>query len=360
MALECEVCGGANIKKEGSAFICQQCGVCYTLEDVRKLMTNTIDCSKNVSGDNFPNKNQIPVGTEFFYGSYPQDLLSDSSLIKKLNTIDAPWESYDYYISYNKSDYTMYKDVEYKGDKYRAVKFSLYRPYYTNNSSTSHSYQYDNYYFTNEIYWFKYEPIKWKVLNPSSGLCMCTSVLDSQQFYHGDYSGTQTRDGEPCYANSYKHSDIREFLNNNFYNTAFTDDEKINISLTEISSNDYMKSYMSGNDAVKDNIFLLSYSDILNSSYGFSDGNSTVNGARMMKGTEYAKCQGLYVSTNSSFFENSIWWLRSTGDDNCNCCCVYYNGYVNYHYCVYGTDYGVVPAMCISDLDSVINKVNDR
>ena len=268
------------------------------------------------------------LGDTFTYGSYPQTKVTDTTLISALNQIEAEWISYNYYNEGSISDYMEYKDVEYEREKYRAVTFSKYRPYYTTDSSPTSN---DNGYYTNTVYWFKYEPLEWKVLNPETGLCMCTSIIDSQQFYNNDYYGTKTRDGESCYANSYKHSDIRTFLNNTFYNTAFTDTEKSNIASTTISSNDYTKDYSTGNGDVTDKVFLLSYSDITNTTYGFDSNFSTYDTARQFKGTDYAKCQGLYVSTSSSYFGNSYWWLRSAGRTDAYACDVNSNGYVDDH-----------------------------
>ena len=37
-ALKCEVCGSNDIVKQGDYFICESCGVKYTVEDVRKIV----------------------------------------------------------------------------------------------------------------------------------------------------------------------------------------------------------------------------------------------------------------------------------------------------------------------------------
>ncbi len=65
-----------------------------------------------------------------------------------------------------------YADFTYNGTKYRAVTFSQYRPVWTSElSSSDNSEQYDNGYTPNNIYYFKYEPLKWRILNPSTGFC---------------------------------------------------------------------------------------------------------------------------------------------------------------------------------------------
>ena len=52
-----------------------------------------------------------------------------------------------------------------------------------------------------------------------------------------------------------------------------------------------------------DNVFLLSYRDMLNSSYVFSF--TQYDDARKLLATPYAQCQGIYIS------DYAWWWLRS-------------------------------------------------
>ncbi len=39
MAIQCEICGSANLVKQDSVFVCQQCGVQYTVEAIRKMVS---------------------------------------------------------------------------------------------------------------------------------------------------------------------------------------------------------------------------------------------------------------------------------------------------------------------------------
>lgn len=39
--LKCEVCGSPNIKKEAGEFVCENCGIKYTFEEVRRLLPDT-------------------------------------------------------------------------------------------------------------------------------------------------------------------------------------------------------------------------------------------------------------------------------------------------------------------------------
>ena len=70
-----------------------------------------------------------------------------------------------------------------------------------------------------KAYDFKDEPIKWRVLKEAEGTyqVLTESVLDSHSY-----------DDSIC---NYKESDIREWLNDDFYNNAFSDKSHIQNSL---------------------------------------------------------------------------------------------------------------------------------
>ena len=306
------------------------------------------------------------TGTIINFGSYPQSKVTDSTLISKLDKEPKQWESYEYYTGtgtvddgqMQPSDYMKYADFKYNGSKYRAVTFSQYRPWWTGEiSSTSNTYQDDNGYYTGNVYYFKYEPLKWRVLDASEGLVMCNTSIDAQAYnnymlysnneYYGDSS-------KSYYASDWANSSIREWLNEDFYNTAFSGSQQSRIKPTNLETKStYSSEYDSANTT--DNVFLLSYWDVLNTSYGFSSSYSTYDTAGQLKSTDYAKCQGCYSETTTSYFGNSWWHLRSPhssvkaayvdGDgDAYN----YYYDYVSY------TEHGVVPALKLEK--SIIQK----
>ncbi len=294
-------------------------------------------------------------GEYILFGSYPQTKVTDSALIDTLNTQASmlptsedsqAWTSYDYYISNsNATDYMWYQDEVYNGETYRGVYFTSYRPYWTDySSSTGNTYQDDNGYTTSTSYWFKYEPIKWRILDESNGtaLILCEMLIDSQ-----DYNYTrQTVNG--VYANNYAESSIREWLNNNFYNTAFNSLQKQLIELTTVDNSAATTDSTSNEYAcanTEDNVFLLSYQDVLNTSYGFSSSYST-DTARQKKTTDYAQCQGAYIYSGGSYDGNGCWWLRSPSSRNSYTApIVYGDGDSGSYRNVYITGGGVCPAL---------------
>jgi hypothetical protein len=237
-----------------------------------------------------------------------------------------------------------YIDIENSGNEYRGVYFTSYRPSFTwTTSSTANSYQDDNGYAISNVYWFKYEPITWRVLDVQSGkaFLMANLVLDSQDYHYS--TSTRTIGGSIVYSNNYKESHIRSWLNDNFYNTAFSTEEKARIQTTTVDNSVASTGYSSNTYAcanTSDKVYLLSCSEATNASYGLS-----TTTARQLKPSAYAQSQGVYTNTSNG---NSYWWLRSPLNRN-----AYYarivsiNGNVDYSYVDY-TNYGVVPALWIS------------
>ena len=297
------------------------------------------------------------------FGSYPQSRVTDEAIIDGLNSQSFSWKSYNYYSgtgdwddgNMKPSDYMKYADIVFNGNKYRAVTFSKYRPYETGGTSSSYTYQNDNGYYTGNVYYFKYEPLKWRVLDASTGLVMSENIIDSQAYQNFVYyNGSQYYNSKDCtkYASDWATSSLRKWLNEDFYNFAFTKNQKSKILKTH---NENKSTYSSAYDSVDtdDNIFLLSYFDVINSAYGFNSSRDAYDEKRQMKGTDYAKCQGLFVhdDTSSEYYGDSSMWLRSPhGCDDATV--VYLGGWVDYYnrgdYDVNGTDIGVVPALNLS------------
>ena len=310
------------------------------------------------------------VGDIITFGSYPQSEVtkeSDSATYAKLEAATKNWISYGYYSgegSYAETgygtmkpgDWMKYADITLGDEKYRAVRFTQYRPDYTNCSSSSdNSYQDYNGYTINNIYYFKYEPLKWRVLDPKEGLVLSESIIDSQAYSNTVYENGTDAYGETAYwnnasytkyANDYATSSIRKWLNEDFCNTAFTSAQKQNILPTTLDNSAYSTDY-SKYDSVSttDNVFLLSYREAKNTSYGFT-GSET----RQAVGTDYAKTQGLEVSSN----KYSIWRLRSAGYLSICACRVNYDGDVDDYSGVCSTPNGVRPALRLSSLASDI------
>lgn len=319
------------------------------------------------------------VGDIIEFGSYPQTLVNsitssvlNDELSNPLNSYT--WNSYNYYVgtgsntgnvnsdgSMAPSDFMRYVDIVYLGQKYRGVQFDDYRPistlrmsaYYYNN-------QRPNGYDTGNVYWFKYEPIRWRILDPSKGLVMCETIIDSQPFnnyainlLYKDDNGNNIIWGDPektHYANDYKNSDIRQWLIWDFYNTSFSETEKDKMLLTDLNNSGYFtlieaeKAETYDSERTEDKVFLLSYSEMINSNYGFSTNNLDMDSARKAVSSDYAKCQGLGYDD---------WYLRTAGCFSDQACFVSRDGEVsNGGAGASSTSFGIRPAIRLQNLKS--------
>ena len=169
---------------------------------------------------------------------------------------------------------------------------------------------------------------------------MCDNIIDSQSYqnfvirkdgklYNSEDFTNYVSDWETC--------SLRQWLNKTFYNTAFSREEKMLIGTTFLENNSPDGTWF-GTDT-GDKIFILSFDDVINSAYGFDSSKSEFDEARKLKGTDYSKCQGVYISQGYPH-----WWLRTPGNAEAVYLVSSY-GWAALGLGVYGTGVGVVPAL---------------
>lgn len=309
----------------------------------------------NTSGDSWIYSNSsgtlIAQWIDNLYGSYPQTQVTDTELTAVLTskTGELPtadnshsWTSYKYYrASTNTEDFMWYQDVTYESEKYRAVYATKKRP-------TVESYPTENVgWDVKTVYWFKWEPLAWNVLNSEDGesfLITSQTIASESYFYkaNNDTSNRTPYDSDiaaDAYCNNYQYSTIRGWLNTSFYDAAFTDEEKSNIKVTTVdnsasTTDSDTNPYASEN--TNDRIFLLSYKEAMNTSYFASSSN------RIVYPTDYARCQGTSVDQNRG---SGYWRLRSPHSDaKSKAWVVTYSGGIDY-FTVDTVTYGTRPAM---------------
>ena len=144
----------------------------------------------------------VPVisndGKTVTYGLYPQTHVNDTTLINTLNTLSA--ETNGWYL--------------YEGNYYHKETAKLFN---------SESYKFDDgtAIIDGTTYWFKCEPITWNVLsNDGVNYYLVTSKLLDVQSYYQNYNN-RVQNETIIYSNNYEKSDLRTWLNNYFFNTAF-------------------------------------------------------------------------------------------------------------------------------------------
>ena len=334
------------------------CTICETNFHTVENDCSCIECGATVHMAN----EYCRHGDVVYFGSYPQTRVTDEDDIEGLNakieqlptdSNNYGWTSYGYYVDGAIGNYMWYIDTEFKGETYRGVYFTSYRPSTTIGvSSEENSKQDDNGYYVSTVYWFLFEPIKWRVLSEENGTALILSelIIDSGEFYVSD-KGTRNENGETVHLNNYEFSTIRNWLNDNFYNTAFTDIQKELIVVTNVdNSADTTGSNLGNNYACNDttdNVFLLSHADMVNAGYGFDELYTATDEMRKKQTSDYAMAQGAYTSTNEGNEGIGYWWLRSPYYNNgVNASRVHEAGYIRSAY-VYSADVGIVPAIRI-------------
>ena len=118
--------------------------------------------------------------------------------------------------------------------------------------------------------------------------------------------------------------DLRSWLNEDFYKTAFTSTEQQYIAETYLINEDNPEYGTDGGNNTYDKVFLLSIDEA--TTYFDSDPDA-YDLARRAQVTEYAKAQGAFwCDWDKEYYGNGFWWLRSPGDHSDGAAVVYFHG----------------------------------
>lgn len=273
-----------------------------------------------------------------YFGSYPQSQVKNDGLIKALNELagsTSSWISYGYYNTGASSDFMKYTDVICEGNKYRGVYIKDYRPGLTliPPDPYSQTVQEKMGYKSGGVYWFKYEPIKWALLSETSGnaLLISSLALDGQDYHHFWSYESQSE----ISANNYKESSIREWLNSTFYDTAFTDEEKELIKVTQIdnsASSTGLPQNINACEDTYDKIFIASVYEYDSIIKNFLDG------------LPYTGCSDYAFSQGLGMLFSVRWLLRSPDTVDFGAYCVSRSRTVEATE-IYNTNIGILPLL---------------
>ena len=289
--------------RAAATFTCSACGktVCLTDDAPRTSITSTADGRQGVdviAEVNFEDNTYTShashtwqTGDRIRFGAYPQTLVTDQTQIDAMDAARKTWEDYRYLVrNAVQDDLMQYADFFFNGTRYRAVRINDYRPENVEFGSDVTN-QINNGYLRARTYYFKYEPIFWRILDPSQGLVVSDMIIDSQPFSH-------------TLIWSYLNCTLRERLTGDFCSAAFTDAQR-----EELRSD--VETTISGKPTtITDSVFLLTLNDANNDDYGL----------RSCYGTDYAKCQGLagaswlvYYTSPYLIDGDTTTWLFLTG-----------------------------------------------
>ena len=283
-----------------------------------------------------------------YFGSYPQSEITskDGSVYNKLKNATS-WDN---------------NDTTIDGVKYRRLK---------GEDATQHAYSggSEQYYDWNDDYttyhYFKYEPIKWRVLNKDNNDVFLLSdiALDDQRYNEKWVTITWEKSSMRSWINGYKASENQpeiDYSNKNFIDTAFSTAQKNAIKTTKVENRNnihYGSAGQGGNDT-SDKIFLLSEREVYNTDdakkYGFVLDGEVYDEARRCKCSTYAYAMGTWRNIEDSECNgNALWFLRSPGG-SCygDVTAVYDFGRVNSGGTSIFSDHSVRPAIHL-DLSSI-------
>ena len=266
-----------------------------------------------------------------YIGYYPQSEIKQPAVIRELEKITET----------NERGY-----IEY--DNHEIAKVTVKNNHiYGDEPSTDETYYLSTQYRVGTTHYFLVEPICWKILNnPSSNelLLLTEDIIDSRCFNDFDNSYTD-EEGKLIRASDFEYSSIRKWLNDYFYNNAFTDEEKaliqdsynVNNPVYNFSTTNFVKL-----NPTTDKVFLLSYKEVTNFSYGFYNQE-----CRMAKPSDFSRAKGS-LSIKNDVSSSTNWWLR-TGYEFTPLfpAMVKYEGTADKNYYPQGENIGVRPAIRI-------------
>lgn len=285
---------------------------------VATFSSSTIDTTLPSSSPSIDSNSE-----KVFYGYYPQTHIKDETLIETLNKLQ-PTTYNNWYL--------------YEGSFYVKEKAKLFNnETFTFNDGTS--------IVDGTDYWYRCDAIEWKIIeeDPSSYTLISTLLLDTHNFYKGFEN--RIIDADTIYPNNYKESDVRSWLNNEFYNTAFVLNgsyiKQVEVDNSSATTDSNENQYVSTNTL--DKVYLASYKDYQNKSYGFDKDLE-----RCCKTTDYSRARGAWYSKEKDLLYNGTYWTRSPSSE------YYYSswnvnsgGYLS-NYAVDGDNHCVRPCITIS------------
>lgn len=248
----------------------------------------------------FRNYSIYPVWQEFDgnifmnFGSYPQTYVNDEATINNLKTLE------------NANDNRAILEYDENGDGVKEKFMALETDREVKSISNGDI-------IKPGINYFRFEPISWMILSDNNGEKKLFSehVLDASPFEAEGYDYFDVENGINVRRyDDYSKSDIREFVNNDFYNIAFSESEKSQILTTFVDNSEAVYGY----EEVKytcedtyDKVYLISYiesrSDFL---YDY--------GLKGAKATDFSACLNIAdFSYNASDYGTVSYRARNGG-----------------------------------------------
>lgn len=258
------------------------------------------------------------VWSTFTLGSYPQSQVTDKETLETLEDIsEKKWVELDNPLTEAlNEEKNLYYTATINGTKYLRMKIGD-----ANFGSTEENTGYYQWDTDSEYHYYAYEPITWRILSledDGTAFVIADTNLDTQPYSAS--TDDISVDGKNIHPYQWKYSILRHFLNGydaaangfgfdysteyNFMDMAFSSAEKESILLTEDIDNTSSYYNYFTSSATDDHVYLLSYAELTNKAYGFTNTLSL-----RAKTTDYAYQKEAYTAYGYNY-----WWLRSPGD----------------------------------------------
>lgn len=277
-----------------------------TLSNPRIVPDSSMEAGQKVTWDciwfgSYPQAEVIPTGEG--YMALPEshiqtdDLVIDNDLYQKLQSATG-WDAQG--------------DIVIGNEKYRRMKKE--DATYSSYESREWYYYWEN---ATDYHYFKYQPIKWRVLsvNDAEVFLLADKALDVRR-HHKQYTDDVNALWAECTMRSWLNgygasSNIlnQDYSSNNFLDTAFGASAQSAIKETVV---DNKENFSDGSGDIKDKVFLLSESEASTDEakkYGFVSDCDVQDEARRAKSSVFAKAMGIM----SVYQQNCIWWLNMPG-----------------------------------------------
>ena len=229
----------------------------------------------------------------FTYGLYPQSVIyGDAALIATLNGLGEE--------SKGPNGWYLYEGRYYAK---MTTGYAASGQRFDNGESIS----------VKKTYWFVCKPIEWNILSVSSeeAYALSSMVLDAKAY--DSHTSNRTIEEKNISPNNYQYSEIREWLNEDFFSSAFalgnaslkTTEVDNSAKTTDTGTNPY------ASENTEDKVFLPSYRDYMNVDYGFINSEG-VTSSRTSKSSEWSRAFGVtYEKADNVNKWNGNYWTRS-------------------------------------------------
>ena len=225
------------------------------------------------------------VGNSIQYGIYPQNVITDPDEIRYLNRVSDSFPVLE-------NGWHMIDDHPFlKIHPTPASEEYCFNPAYGPINPEKE-------------YWFHVSPVSWSIMSSDSSgnyLVAADFVLDRAPCFNSPYEGKQNGH----YANAWEDSEIRRFLHNEFFETAFRFSKKEYIVESVVDNSplsmDYREEEEENGKDTTDRFFLPSYMDLL------GNRNPSLGNYLISCVSDYSRAIGVLCEDNVDDFGASLW-----------------------------------------------------